>query len=133
MGDVGRQVVVSVRWYGVPGGDGCWVVLDAGCLCHQLPRPLPPSDGLGGLRSQHIVILTAVIYYREGDGGRSAKGKARRAGWRKAGTSFESFPTRIPQDAVTSAANCDNTREMVPASETQLPGSLSAWGWALVM
>lgn len=75
------------------GGDGCWAVVVA--------KPLPVSGSLGGLQSQHIVVLTATSYGGERERTPGEVEETRRS-------LPESFPSRITHGTVTSPTRCDN-------------------------
>lgn len=58
-------------------------------------------------RTQHGVILMAIIYYSEGTQAKGAKGKGKRGeAWRKPGTGLQkSFPSGVTQDVLNSSSN----------------------------
>lgn len=58
-------------------------------------------------KTQHVLILMAMVYYSEGTQAKAAKGKGKwDEAWRKPGTDFQkSFPSGVTKDVLNPFSN----------------------------
>lgn len=106
------------------------------CYCRgSQDHPQVQSFSRRTHRSQHIVILTAKMYYNEKIQSKISTGKAVcREVWKKPGTSFqEPTPSGVPQDAlIIPAVSCNNTCEKLCAREAHQRLTARSFPWGLV-